>query len=540
MDEDNFKVKKGKSIHYGSLEEKERQRLKGIGAGITGYTKPSSSSTNNPTREFVDLEDASVNQNRQQLLDEIEWRRKSRQITVSVDDVEVRAHLRHLDHPICKCAQSTNCSRDYFYSGLFGEGPADRRERLRQLLARLGQDALKKSRDDEKEAEKDKTVSSKYDLQITPKKLFQGQTTWYHEGSEDLRIARYWIASYSIPRASERIANEKLEKTIPETTRNNMRQELYKNLRTLEINCSQVGDVRPISSCQFSPDTSLIATSSWSGLCKIWSVPDLQLLKTFRGHKEQAGCIKFHPHSKISISSSAINLASSASDGSVLLWSLESEEPLKSLSGHDARVSNVDFHPSGRFLGTCCYDKSWRLWDLEKHQEILYQEGHSQAVHDISFQIDGSLAATGGLDSYGRIWDLRTGRCIMFMEGHSQGITSIDFSPSGYQVVTGSKDNTIRVWNIRNQNCEYTIPAHNNIVSRVQFDKSSGNFITSASYDNSIKIWAHPNWAPLHTLSGHDNKIMGLDVSRDNKYLLSSSYDRTFKLWTPETTANTQ
>ena len=125
-DDDDVKVKKGKSIHYGSLEEKERQRLKGIGSGITGHTKPASSTTkpasstskpassttkpasstsNNPTRELVDLEDASVNKHRQQLIDEIEWRRKSRQITVSVDDVEVRAHLRHLDHPICKYQQ---------------------------------------------------------------------------------------------------------------------------------------------------------------------------------------------------------------------------------------------------------------------------------------------------------------------------------------------------------------------------------------------------------------------------------------------------
>lgn len=102
MDEDNVKVKKGRSIHYGSLEEKEKQRLQGIGPGITGYTKTASSANNNPTRELVDIEDASVNQNRQRQIEEIEWRRKSRQITVSVDDVEVRAHLRHLDHPICK------------------------------------------------------------------------------------------------------------------------------------------------------------------------------------------------------------------------------------------------------------------------------------------------------------------------------------------------------------------------------------------------------------------------------------------------------
>lgn len=36
------------------------------------------------------------------------------------------------------------------YTGLFGEGPADRRERLRQILSKIGEDALKKDKEEEK------------------------------------------------------------------------------------------------------------------------------------------------------------------------------------------------------------------------------------------------------------------------------------------------------------------------------------------------------------------------------------------------------
>ena len=38
----------------------------------------------------------------------------------------------------------------------------------------------------------------------------------------------------------------------------------------------------------------------------------------------------------------------------------------------------------------------------------------------------------------------------------------------------------------------------------------------------------------MKTLAGHEGKIMGLDISPDLKYLASSSYDRTFKLWASE------
>ena len=356
--------------------------------------------------------------------------------------------------------------------------------------------------------------------------------TWYHEGSENLLRARYWMAEYSIPRASSRLANAIETKTIPVEIRESSAQDLYKKLRTMEISCSQVADQRPISSSSFSPNGKLIATSSWSGLCKIWEVPSLQQQSVLRGHNVNVDEVKFHPRSTIDQSETALNLASSGVDGSVHFWSLKSEEPIHSLNGHQPyRVSNFDFHPSGKYLATCCYDNSWRLWDVEARDEILHQEGHSKPVHDISFQIDGSLIASGGRDSYGRVWDLRTGRCIMFMEGHLKGIISIDFSPNGYQLVTGSEDNSVKIWNIRQRKLEYTIAAHTNIVSKVRFEHTNGNYIISASYDNTIKLWAHPAWTPIKTLSGHDGKVMSVDVTSDNQYIVSSSFDRTFKLW---------
>ena len=74
---------------------------------------------------------------------------------------------------------------DYnFGAGVFGEGPADRRERLRQLLAKLGKDAVR----DKKEHEE------------AVKKKEEATVTWYHEGSENLKSARLWIAEYSLAR----------------------------------------------------------------------------------------------------------------------------------------------------------------------------------------------------------------------------------------------------------------------------------------------------------------------------------------------------
>lgn len=171
-DEDLVYVKKQKTVHYGSLEEAERARL-AANAGESSDDEKDGSGTNDVSvgaagnvhisNEYMDLEDE-MSKDRQALLEEFERRKKARQINVSTDDSEVKKNLRQLGEPIC----------------LFGEGPADRRARLRELLASLGEDAIKKKHDEE---EKPAHTSER-----------DTETTWYHEGPDSLRIARAWIA----------------------------------------------------------------------------------------------------------------------------------------------------------------------------------------------------------------------------------------------------------------------------------------------------------------------------------------------------------
>ncbi|OQR78776.1 U4/U6 small nuclear ribonucleoprotein Prp4-like [Tropilaelaps mercedesae] len=287
-----------------------------------------------------------------------------------------------------------------------------------------------------------------------------------------------------------------------------------------------------MSWCEWAPDESLVATASWSGLCRIWKAETLQQVKLLRGHEGQASCVTFHPGAIRIQKISELNLASCSTDGTICLWNLESDTPketIRDMTPH--RVSRVAFHPSGRFLACCVYDNTWRLFDLHHKMEILYQDGHSRPVHDIAFHGDGSLAATAGRDAFGRLWDLRTGRCIMFLEGHLRDLLCVDFAPNGYQLATGGQDNSAKIWDIRHRKCEYTIPAHTNIISRIKFDKSSGQFLVSASYDNTLKFWAAPDWTPIHKLSGHDGKVMSCDVDAKGEAILSCSFDRTFKLW---------
>ncbi|KAL9086699.1 MAG: hypothetical protein Q9165_007018 [Trypethelium subeluteriae] len=479
-------------------------------------------------------------------LQQIERKRFAKTIAVPTDDGRVRGRLRELGEPIT----------------LFGEGPGDRRDRLRELLAdraagdedgdTIMQDAAAQEEDNEANEE------------------------FYTEGSTELLTVRKDIARYSLPRARDRIVQQKKESTIPLRVHVNHRKAIKEKLTGFELYGSQVAADRPISIARFSPSGNIIAAGHFGGGIQFLSVPDLDKTQTLRGHTGRVGGIAWFPGATLpsdTVSSSAVNLASGGGEGDneVHLWSLDGETPLSTLSGHSGRVARVEFHPSGRYLASASHDTTWRLWDVATTTELLLQEGHSSGVHTISFNPDGSLLASAGLDSIGRIWDLRTGRNVMILEGHIKEIAGLDWGPDCYRVLTGSTDGFVKCWDVRAVRETASIGANKGGVTDLRWfkgstsspvskmtihhdgetngaddeqhkdnapdsqseivPKNSGTFFVSSGLDKKINIFSADDWALCKSLGGHSGNVFSTDVTDDARWVLSSGYDRTVKLW---------
>ncbi|KAJ7252792.1 U4/U6 snRNP-specific spliceosomal protein [Mycena haematopus] len=471
------------------------------------------------------------------ILDELERKKKARTMAVPTDDNRVKARLREIGEPIT----------------LFGERAADRRDRLiyvtSQINAARGDDPMQV---DEESSDSD-----------------EEEEEFYSPGSLELLEARRRIAEYSLPRAQNRIAQQRLDSKMDLGRIVDIRKKVFGEVKKYTNLGSQIGDERPISQVRFAPNNEILATGSWSGTVKLWNVPACTPIRSLRGHSDRVGGVAWHPKATLDREPGVVNLASGAGDCNVHLWSLESESPLAVMKGHQDRVCRVAFHPSGDYVASASFDTTWRLWDVNTSKELLLQEGHSKEVYSVEFQDDGALVASGGLDAIGRVWDLRTGRTAMVLDGHVQAIYAIGFSPNGYQIATGSGDDTIRIWDLRSLKSLYTIPAHLSNVSDVRFfhaddrffkpapppgptdsmDESqdtdpgseleewkyrSGLFFVSAGYDGLVKLWSADDWQLLRTLSTDAGKVMSVDVSSDGKLLASGTYNRNFQLFAPD------
>ena len=468
-------------------------------------------------------------------------------MAVPTDDNRVRLRLRGLGEPIT----------------LFGEGPADRRDRLRELMTDLAerQDAAAAALGGQKISDVEmRDGAGTSDSEMLDEAEAEQQEEFYTEGSLELLGARKDIARFSLPRARARVARLRDESTIPLPTHIKHRKAIKEELHKFDLYGSQIAGERPVSICRFSPNGQTIATGNWGGGIRMLDVPTLDVKSNRKAHTDRVGGLSWFPGATLSsgtVSESTVNLASGGGEGNVALWSLDQDRPLATLSGHSGRVCRVEFHPSGRYLASASFDTTWRLWDVEKTTELLLQEGHSRELFTVAFNNDGSLLASGGLDSIGRIWDLRTGRTVMILEGHIREIYGLDWGADGYRVLSSSADGWAKCWDLRQVRSTGGIGAHKSVVSDLRWykgsadsssvldngtvmdidgsekikPKKSGTFFVTSGFDKNVNIFSADDWSLVKTLSGHSGNVLSVDVSDDAKWIASCGHDRTVKLW---------
>lgn len=524
-------------VVFGSLEAKERERIAESSArqsgDVTGLKGPSSAVEEGVAAgninyapadaELLELAEPSqeMMEKRDKMMQSFEVAKRARVLALPTTDHDVRTRLRALGHPVT----------------LFGEGPGERRERLRAILSQLEQSGVDISEQINKIAKAEEEVSG-----AAPE-----QYPYYTEGLPHLKRLRYEVAQFSLNRARKRIMAAKDEaRTIENlyrgqyTGHEEQRKEKIKTLRQYASNFSNLGDDRPLTSCRFSSSGHMVATTSWSESLCLWQMPAAATSVRLKGHKERVTSVDFHPFSGSTLSATAANVVSASADNTAKLWAANGRQScLATLKGHTARLSQARFHPQGRLVATSSFDNSWRLWDLATGgQLVLTQEGSMYPTYGLAFHPDGSVIGVTGLDTFTRLWDTRSGKCVQVLEGHVKDVLAIDFSPNGHILATGSDDHSVKIWDMRRKKAIYSIAAHTHLVSSVRFEPTTGWFLATSSFDKTCKLFGTENWSLAKTLAGHASKVTSVDVLADGESIVSTSFDRTFKIWKRDVALN--
>lgn len=207
--------------------------------------------TSGPTGEYeISEESRLVRERQEKAIQELMMKRRAKALAVPTNDMAVRTRLRKLGEPMT----------------LFGEREMERRERLRTIMAKLdaeGQlEKLMKAHEEEEAAASAAKADAEEEIVQYP---------FYTEGTKALLDARVHIAKYSLVRAALRIQRAQRKRDDPDEDIDAEMDWVLQQAENLTLDCSEIGDDRPLSGCSFSKDGKLLAT--WYLLSLSLSLP---------------------------------------------------------------------------------------------------------------------------------------------------------------------------------------------------------------------------------------------------------------------------
>jgi WD40 repeat protein/outer membrane murein-binding lipoprotein Lpp len=281
------------------------------------------------------------------------------------------------------------------------------------------------------------------------------------------------------------------------------------------------------------PTKPIVATASDDSSWRMWTVPNGELVMSGEGHTDWLSSIEFHPHGS--------HLATGSGDATVKVWDFRTASCAATFSDHTQAVWDVAWHDLGDFLVSASMDHTAKLWDVVSGRCRSTFRGHVDSINACVFQPFSENLCTGSGDKTVSLWDCRTALCIQTFYGHMNAVSSVAFSARGDRVASTDADGVVKLWDVRKVSEFCQIYAGPHPANHCAFDRS-GSVLAVASDDGSVKVFNVDTAASdsleqraaahLNDLRGHEEPVQCVAFEPNgNKYLVSSSSDASYRLW---------
>ncbi len=211
-----------------------------------------------------------------------------------------------------------------------------------------------------------------------------------------------------------------------------IRQAYVQGVMLPEVNFAHAHFISPIFSNTFGNILSVAcspightAAGTSSGDILVYDSLSGTLCLTCRGHSDGVWSLAFSPDGSL--------LASSSDDANVRLWDSASGECLSLLQGHTNRARSIAFSPDGSKLASGSDDQAIRIWDTRSGRCFQTLQGHTQRIRWVAFSPDGHMLSSSSDDGTIRSWDTQSYRCLHTLIAerpyermnisHAQGLT---------------------------------------------------------------------------------------------------------------------
>lgn len=170
-----------------------------------------------------------------------------------------------------------------------------------------------------------------------------------------------------------------------------------------------------------------------------------------------------------------------------------------------------------------------KVYTLSTGQSELLR-GHKDIVLSLDTQKDWLVS--GSKDNCIMLWKSGSDKPKIVLEGHLQSVTAVCFNPILFNVYSVSEDNFLKAWDPKHSevSCLRSQVAHDKEIHSVHCSPNGSLLITS-SRDKTAKVWDSDSLDLVATLKGHKKSVWDARFSAWDKLAVTCSADTTIKIW---------
>jgi WD40 repeat protein/formylglycine-generating enzyme required for sulfatase activity len=164
--------------------------------------------------------------------------------------------------------------------------------------------------------------------------------------------------------------------------------------------------------------------------------------------------------------------------------------------------------------------------------------GHTGDVLAVCLSGDQRHALSGSTDTTLKLWELATGQCLRTFKGHTRPVLGVVLSSDGRSGLSASADNTLMQWELNTGRCSQTLEheaeyaeydGYSAAVNSVSLSPD-GRRVLSSSDDRTLKLW-ELDTGECQKRCYLTDRAADACLSSDGRHALSGGSDKSLRLW---------
>ncbi|MBK8492986.1 MAG: hypothetical protein IPL49_19395 [Saprospirales bacterium] len=241
-------------------------------------------------------------------------------------------------------------------------------------------------------------------------------------------------------------------------------------------------------------------------------------------------------------------LVSASLDSTLIIWDLNDFTPVDTLLGHKGQVVDVDFSPDGKTILSADDSGLALLWPFQNgkvRKNQIDSINYGAQIYDVAFASNPNYILIGGkylgdppgnqgAERFLSVWSLYNhdwrNRHVPL---HKGGITNVVPTERDGIAISSGPDRSIKIFDYLSKAVLYTISGLQANVSNMDYSSKSGILVAGLENGN-VMVWGNiKRNAPtlINSFKAHEDNISDVILMPDEERILTSSWDKTAKLW---------